>query len=187
MLKTIKDYFSEKLPPVIRYCHFLLIFLLIAQILISELIHVDENGNISQQGVEYLATWTHIGIGLFTLAVACIFTIIELRKHGFAYFFPYLSGDFKQIKSDILALSRFKLPEASPKGLAAAVQGLGIGALLLVVFSGLLWFILWQSGSAFAHEIAELHEVLTGLIEAYIIAHGALGILHIYLAYKKTA
>ncbi len=187
MLKTIKDYFNEKLPPVIRYCHFLIIFLVIAQILISEFIHVDKAGKLEQQGITYFATWTHIGIGLFMVAIASIFTIIELRKHGFAYFFPYLFGDFEQIKSDIRALTHFNLPEATAKGLAATVQGLGIGALLLVVFSGLAWFILWQSGSPFAHEIAELHELLTGLIEAYIIAHGALGILHIYHAYKKTA
>ena len=56
-----------------------------------------------------------------------------------------------------------------PKRLATSVQGLGSGALLLVVLSGLIWFILWRNGSSFAGLALETHKNVTLLIELYLI------------------
>lgn len=58
---------------------------------------------------------------------------------------------------------------------------------MLVVLSGTAWFILWLQGSPYAGEIRNLHKTLTGLIEAYIIGHGAMGLLHFIVWLRKKS
>ncbi|EJD6083006.1 cytochrome b/b6 domain-containing protein, partial [Providencia rettgeri] len=93
--------------------------------------------------------------------------------------------DFKQIKEDINSLLAKKLPDSSPKGLAATVQGLGLGALSIVILSGIAWFILWLQQSPFALEARSIHKSLTILIEIYIYGHGGLGIIH-FIIWNKS-
>ena len=117
-----------------------------------------------------------MGIVLFFLTLFLIASCFNQR--GFKYFYPWLFGDIRQIKNDLNTLRTLKLPDSSPFGLAASVQGLGLGALSLVVLSGLIWFALWLLHSPVALEIRSLHKSLTLLIEIYIYSHGALGALH---------
>jgi cytochrome b561 len=185
MFKFIKMYFVEKFTPLIRYLHYLILVFVLFQILISNFIEINHDGVISFDIVEYYATWAHISIGLLLFFLTIIFITVELSKHNFSYFFPYLSGDTSQLKSDINQLKSLKIPEAEPKGLATIVQGLGLGALLLVVLSGSIWFLLWLYGSSLNSDVKEIHETLTGLIEAYVIGHGSLGLIHMFITYKK--
>lgn len=185
MLKFIKHYFLDKLTPLIRYLHYLILIFVLLQIFISNFAEVSDSGEIASNFIEYYATWAHISIGLSLLLLSLIFIIVEFSTHGFSYFYPYLSGDFTQLKSDINQLMAKKLPKLAPKGLAAIVQGLGLGALLLVVLSGAVWFLLWSNGSALASDIVEVHEALTSLIEAYVIGHGSIGLIHILIKYKN--
>ncbi len=57
---------------------------------------------------------------------------------------------------------------------------------LLVVLSGATWFLLWLYDSSLANDVKEIHEELTGIIEAYIIGHGSIGLIHIFITYKKS-
>lgn len=70
-----------------------------------------------------------------------------------------------------------------PRGLASTVEGLGLGALLLVVLSGTLWFVLWILDSPYAYDVMQAHKSLTGLIEVYILGHGFMAILH-FISWK---
>jgi hypothetical protein len=117
--------------------------------------------------------------------MAFVFALLVMREHGFKHFFPYLFGDFKQLKNDINKVIKFDLPAPKLGGLAAIVEGLGIGALFLALLSGLTWFIVWEYNVQWSHYVKELHESLVGLIEAYIIGHGSMGLLHIYLSTKN--
>ncbi|GMR16211.1 MAG: cytochrome b/b6 domain-containing protein [Gammaproteobacteria bacterium] len=185
MLKFFKIYFGNKFTPLVRYLHYLILVLVLCQIVISNFLEVSDDGVISRNVIEYYGTWTHISIGLLLLFLAIIFLYVELSKHGFSYFYPYLSGDISQLKSDISQLKSLGIPEAEPKGLAAIIQGLGFGALLLVVLSGSTWFLMWSYDSPLTNDVKEIHELLTGLIEAYVIGHGSLGLIHIFITYKK--
>ena len=191
MFKTIRNYFTEKLTPLTRYLHYSILLLVLLQIVLSNFIEINDEGEIGQNIIEYYSTWAHISVGLLlvVLALAFAFAMVELSKHGFSYFYPYLSGDITQLTSDLKKMKSLKIPEASPKGLAAVVQGLGIGALLLVALSGATWFILWSYNYVLASDAKEFHELLTGLIEAYVVGHGGMGLIHIYIASKeqKTA
>ncbi|CUS41336.1 hypothetical protein MGWOODY_Tha854 [hydrothermal vent metagenome] len=80
---------------------------------------------------------------------------------------------------------KFKLPEASDYGIAGSIQGLGLGALFLVLFTGLLWFITWNANLSWSHDIEDVHKLLTGLVQAYMIGHGVMGVLHIFV-YSKS-
>jgi len=189
MLKVISKYFTEKLTPLVRYLHYVILFLVLLQILLSNFIEINDDGVIGQNIIEFYSTWAHISVGLSLVVLALVFAIVELSKHGILYFYPYLSGDFSQLKSDLRKLKSFEVPDASPRGIAAVIQGLGLGALLLVVLSGATWFALWSYDLALADDVKEIHELLTGLIEAYVIGHGGMGLIHIFIAFKeqKTA
>ena len=185
MISFIKIYFAQTFTPLIRYLHYLVIIFVLYQLLISNFIEVSDGGVIGSSVGEYYGTWSHIIIGLALLALAFVFIVIELSKHGCAYFYPYVFGDIDQLKADIHQLKSLTFPKLQPKGLAAIIQGLGLGALFLVVMSGAAWFLFWWFGSPLANDIKELHELFTGLIEAYIIGHGAIGMLHIFLTYRE--
>jgi len=189
MFKVISKYFTEKLTPLVRYLHYVILFLVFLQILLSNFIEINDDGVIGQNIIEFYSTWAHISVGLSLVVLALVFAIVELSKHGILYFYPYLSSDFSQLKSDLRKLKSFKVPDASPRGLAAVIQGLGLGALLLVALSGATWFVLWSYDLALADDVKKIHELLTGLIEAYVIGHGGMGLIHIFIAFKeqKTA
>ena len=164
--------------------HYTVLLLVIFQILGSEFLDVHD-GVISSKVIEFLGTWLHIIVGLLLFVVALIFIIVELSKHGFSYFFPYLFKDTSQLKSDINQIKKMKIPELAPKGLAAIVQGLGLGALFIVVASGTLWFVVWIDNPLGAHALKEIHETLTILIEAFVVGHGSMGLLHLFMVYRK--
>ena len=185
MLKFINQYFSKKFSPAIRYLHFSIAILIIVQIVISNFLQINDTGVINPQFVTFYSTWGHFIIGLLLLLLALIFVTTEISKHGFSYFYPYLSGDILQLKNDVITLKTLKIPEAEPKGLAAIIKGLGLGALLLIVVSGAAWFLLWLYDVSLANDAKELHQLLTGLIEAYVIGHGGMGLIHLYIEYKK--
>jgi len=186
LIYLFKNYFQQKMPPAIRHLHITVMLLIIAQIIISNFIEVERDGKIGTEIIEFYATWLHFIVGLILVPLIITFVTLEFKRHGFAYFYPYLSGNFDQLSKDIKQLLSFKLPEAQPHGLAAIIQGLGLGAVLLVVVSGLSWFIGWRVNSSWEHDIKELHELLTGLVEAYLIGHGIVGVLHIWLTKPNT-
>ena len=181
---TLK-YLHERQPPMIRFLHITILCLVLSQIIISNFMGFADNGEVSKKAVEYYGTWIHIFTGLSLLPITFVFIFIELKRHGFKYFFPYFYGNFSQIKKDLQQLKRFELPEPSAYGIAAIVQGLGFGALTLVILSGLTWFLSWIYMAPWAHSIKELHELLTGLIEAYVFGHGGMGLLHLFFQLKN--
>jgi len=181
---TLK-YLRERQPPMVRFLHITILCLVLSQIIVSNFMGFADNGEVSKKTVEYYGTWIHMCTGLSLLPITFVFIFIELKRHGFKYFFPYFYGNFSQIKKDLKQLKRFELPEPSAYGIAAIVQGLGFGALTLVILSGLTWFLSWFYMAPWANSIKELHESLTGLIEAYVVGHGGMGILHLFFELKN--
>ena len=186
ILKSITVYFREKQSPKIIYLHVTILLLVLSQILVSNFMDIDRSGKISSDTLEFFGTWLHMITGLLLIPLTLYFVIVELRTHGLKYFFPYFYGEFTQAKNDIIELLKFKLPDASEYGLATIIQGLGLGALILVLISGATWFTSWYLGLGISHDLKELHETLTGLIEAYVIGHGCFGVLHLFLNYRSN-
>lgn len=89
---------------------------------------------------------------------------------------------------DFKTLISLRLPDAHAGGVAAFIQGLGVLALLGVALCGGLWFVLNTAlgpSSALAHDVLGLHKFLTVFIETYFWAHGAMGLLHIFLKVRS--
>jgi hypothetical protein len=185
MIHAILEYLRNRQSPKIRFLHIVVLLLVISQIVVSNYIDFTSAGEISKNTLNFYGTWTHIITGITLLPMAFVFALLVMREHGFKHFFPYLFGDFKQLKNDINKVIKFDLPAPKLGGLAAIVEGLGIGALFLALLSGLTWFIVWEYNVQWSHYVKELHESLVGLIEAYIIGHGSMGLLHIYLSTKN--
>ena len=179
------EYLRKRQPPIVRFLHITILCLVLSQIIVSNFMGFYDNGEVSQKTVEYYGTWIHIGTGLTLLPLTFVFIFIELKRHGIKYFFPYFYGNFSQLKKDFQHLKKFELPEPDAYGIAAIVQGLGLGALTLVVLSGLTWVLSWIYVTPLADSIKELHELFTGLIEAYVVGHGGMGVLHLFFKLKN--
>jgi cytochrome b561 len=179
------EYFRERQPPEVRYLHFTILCLVLSQIIISNFMGFAANNEVSKNIIQYCGTWIHIGTGLFLVPTAFAFICIELKRHGLDYFFPYFYGNYSQLKKDVQQLVRFKLPEPSAYGIAAVVQGLGLGALSLVLLSGFTWFLSWVFMAPWSDSIKSFHQLLTGLIAAYVVGHGGMGLLHIFLQIRN--
>jgi hypothetical protein len=186
MMHTIFKYLRNRQSAKIRYFHIVILLLVISQIVVSNFIDFTNTGDISSDTLEFYGSWTHIITGMTLFPIAVIFLVFVTREHGLKYFFPYLFGDFSQLKSDIGNLKKFKLPDPEAGGVAAIVKGLGLGALFLAILSGLAWFLSWKYGVRWSHNIKEIHELLVGFIEAYVVGHGSMGLLHIYLSTKRS-
>ncbi|MCL0001524.1 cytochrome b/b6 domain-containing protein, partial [Providencia rettgeri] len=168
----IWDFFGIYQTKKIRILHMLILLLVISQIIVSNWMMGTKSVVPPFFDMIYLFTWIHIFSGFVLLFLTFFLVLSCFKQRGLRYFYPYLWGDFKQIKEDIRYLLAKKLPDSAPKGLAATVQGLGLGALSIVILSGVAWFILWLQQSAFTLEARSIHKSLTILIEIYIYAHG---------------
>ena len=134
-----------------------------------------------------LLLWYHIAAGLVTLALGCVLTAYSLRQRGLRHFYPYLWGETRRIREDILKSLRFQLVAPGPEGLASAVQGLGFGALLLSAFSGAIWFFLWVNVMGAMHVAKEWHVVFAALLQIYFAGHGGMALLHFGAWQHKSA
>ena len=186
MKNAILEYLRNRQSPKIRFLHIVVLLLVIIQIFVSNFIGFTNTGEIIGNPMKFYGTWIHIIIGLALLPIACMFILLVERDHGLNHFYPYLFSDFKQLDNDINKLKKFELPDAKAGGLAAIVEGLGLGALILALISGLAWFMSWNFNVRWSSNIRELHAGLVGLVEAYIIGHGCMGLLHIYLFTKVS-
>jgi hypothetical protein len=160
--------------------------LVLTQIILSSFIDFNDNGTISSNVIKFYGTWAHILTGLILVPLAIIFILIEFKKLGFKHFYPYSIGDNQQLKADLSQLKYRQLPEPESKGIAAIVQGLGLGALVLVLLSGSIWFYAWTYGASWAENMQEIHGLLTSLVITYFFADGLIGLWHtFYSAYKS--
>ncbi|UKA26301.1 cytochrome b/b6 domain-containing protein [Photobacterium damselae subsp. damselae] len=180
--RYIKHYF----PNVgLRHLHTTLATLIILQILNSNLIHMTHDGILKEGPFATLFLWFHICIGLLAVFATIGMIVFMLTKQSFRQFFPYLFGDNEVLKDDIKQLMKGKLPEPREKGLGNIIQGLGIGALILIEAAALIWLALWVSHSPYTNEFRELHKTFTGLIEVYLVGHGGMALLHFIVERKR--
>lgn len=184
MIHSVLEYLRNRQPPKIRFFHIMVLLLVISQIFVSNFMGFTNTGEISGNTIKFYGTWIHIITGIILLPIALIFSFLTLKEHGFKYFFPYVFADFEQLKNDIDKLKKFEIPDPEAGGIAAIVKGLGLGALFLTILSGLTWFLCWNYNVRWASDIKEIHGAIVGLIDAYVIGHGGMGLLHIYLSTK---
>lgn len=180
--------FRNALPhqdnPFFRTLHIVVAVLILAQIIDSNLTEREALGQLSVTGI---VTWLHIIIGCGLLLCGFVMLFWMLTRRGFQYYFSWAVLDFRGIADDFRTLRQFRLPEAHAGGIATLVQGLGVVSLLGVAACGGFWFFLNAiigPDAVLTHQILHFHQFLTVFIETYFWAHGAMGILHIFIALR---
>jgi hypothetical protein len=159
--------------------------LVLLQIVNSNLTESEALSGFSLTGI---VTWFHVISGLALIVLGIIMLGWMLKQRGFRYYFAWLALDFKGVIEDVKVLFSFRLPEAHAGGIAALIQGLGVVALLGVALCGGLWFALnsfYGPSSALAESVLHFHKFLTVFIETYFWAHGAMGLIHIFLTVRS--
>lgn len=185
-MKKIKEIWQVaflRQSPLTRWVHAFIALLVVLQIIDSNFIDLQQAEHLLGLG-----TCVHIVVGSM-LALLSILLISHLfTTRGLKHYFPYLFGEFRVLKRDLAQLCQLKLPDSQPYSLAACVQGLGLGALVLVLLSGYAWLFAWLLHCPVAHTLRHLHAQLTTLIEIYVCAHGAMALLHVlYAIYRRPA
>lgn len=130
--------------------------------------------------------WFHAWSGATLFALACVQVAVSFSIHGVRHFFSYLWGDVEQIEKDVRQSLKFQIVGPRPKGLAASVQGLGLGALLLAGLTGMTWFWLMQTGSPAADTLRSIHKFAAVLVILYLLGHGILALIHFYIWEEKV-
>lgn len=187
IVNLVWSYLGKTQPVWVRVLHLLILLMVCLQLITSNFVEIEAGYQSAGSAAFTSGTWAHVLPGLTLLGIMLIFVLTEFLRRGVKYFFPYLWGDVGQLKADLKTLLQRRLPEATPGGLAASVQGLGLGAVGLTLLSGALWFALIQAGSGLAHTAIEVHEVMTGVVIAYLIGHGGMGLLHMLLWIRAGA
>ncbi|WP_247718713.1 cytochrome b/b6 domain-containing protein [Morganella morganii] len=140
LTREIWYFFSLYQSRKVRLLHCAVLIFVLAQIIISNWMKGTKSPVIPPLDWTYFFTWAHITIGFCLFFITLLLIIVCLHERGMRYFYPYLWGDIVPLKNDIKQLMKLKLPDSAPRGLAAVVQGLGLGALSIVIISGIIWF-----------------------------------------------
>lgn len=173
--------------PFFRGLHIAVAVLILSQIINSNFIEAEL---LTDSSVEGVITWLHVVSGFLLIFLGLTLLAWMLSQRGFRWYYAWMMLDFNGIRRDIKLISQRKLPEAAQGGIAAAVQGLGVLALLLVASSGGVWFLaetLLKNASDAAEYYLRLHKFLTTFIEIYFYAHGLMGLLHMLLVRNTPA
>ena len=173
-VKAGVDALFVKLPKSEKVLHFLILIWVLTQIISSNFMHVHPDT--LWGSINFMAKF-HIysGLGLIPITIVFCYTIIKRRK--LADLYPWLHGNFSQIKLDINIIRTLHLPKSHPAGLAATVEGLGLLALALALVTGSMWY-LSASNCGISPLLLDIHKTSVGFIEAYFYGHGFLALLH---------
>ncbi len=179
------QYIQRHFPNItLRYIHASLAVLIVFQIINSNFVHVSALGLIKGGESGQLGLWMHGIFGVIASILTIVFCLILLRTKSVRDFYPYLWGDFQQIKADGRQLFDRIWPESNPKGMANVVQGFGLLALIVCEVTAMIWLILWYLHWPFANEFRELHQFCTGWVEVYLIVHGTLALLRFFYEWR---
>ena len=185
MNENLRNALPHRDTPFFRVLHIIVAVLILLQIISSNLTESDALSDYTLTG---FVTWFHIVSGLSLIALGVVMLVWMSTQRGFRYYFAWLTLNFRGVIEDIKMLMSFRLPEAHAGGIAALVQGLGVLALLGVALCGGFWFALNTIPGAspvLTETILHLHKFLTVFIETYFWAHGAMGLLHIFLTVRS--
>jgi hypothetical protein len=83
----------------------------------------------------------HVVVGLALLPLALLYVASCTLDGRWRLYYPWLAGDFAGLRADLAGLVRGRRPGSEAGGLFAALEGLLLVALLIVVLTGLFWWL----------------------------------------------
>lgn len=113
--------------------------------------------------------YAHIGLGIALAVVAVTYLLTSLLDGGWRRHFPWAAGNLSEVKSDLGAVAKLKLPSAGGAGLFSLIQGLLLITLLATALSGAGWLV--ADGSRAALAWREWHMVAANVFAWLLVAH----------------
>ncbi|MCG9728701.1 cytochrome b/b6 domain-containing protein [Shewanella sp. Isolate13] len=120
---------------------------------------------------------SHVYLGLIGAFLSITFLITTSLKGKWRQYFPWLIGDFSQLKTDILGFFKGKIPIAGGRGLFSVVEGIGMLLFLAVGLTGIGWFA--TQGSSDALMWRDYHIHLAQALIGFIVVHAISACLHL--------
>ncbi|WP_325894384.1 hypothetical protein [Grimontia sp. NTOU-MAR1] len=176
------SFLFARLPSAEKWLHFTTLSWVLFQLLTSAGMHV-----INESTVYHLTLIDHVhmygGVGLLLFSMVFFVTVINRRPITDLY--PWLFGNIKRIKADIRIMKSGRLPSPKPGGLAAAVEGLGLLALILAAVTGAIWAIAMLNENPLSPDFLAIHKISVTAIEAYVWGHGLFALFHLILWWRR--
>jgi len=146
----------------------------------------DDQDEVMASGLPLQLFEVHEKIGMVLLVILVLHWLWSLSGHvqgGITHLFPWFSKDhMSRVKSEALALIRFKLPDPeNSNALAGAVHGLGLlAATGLAATGAVIFFNLSRTGhmTPLGATFHSIHGTIAPLMWAYLISHFAVAVIH---------
>ena len=119
----------------------------------------------------------HIALGLALVAIALTYLVTNLVDGRWRAQFPWAAGNLSEVKSDLKAIARLRIPAAGGAGLFSLVQGFLLVLLLATAATGLGWLL--ADGSRAALAWREWHIIAANVFAWLLVAHVAASALHL--------
>ncbi len=167
-----------------RFLHLGLALTVTIQLLVS-LVMVSPASSHPSTPFTHAGFVVHEWVGLFALLIVTVHWAWSIRSSGTAslgHLFPLDRNGRREIAAEIRGLLSGRLAPSGPRGsLAGLVHGLGLAAATaMAVTGGMLFVMLPSSGepSALAHNVGDLHSLISELVWTYWFGHVAMALLH---------
>ena len=121
--------------------------------------------------------WTHIIFGLALVAIGIIYLATNLIDGRWRERFPWAAGNLSEVKSDLKAIAKLKVPSAGGAGLFSLIQGLLLVLLLATAATGLGWLL--ADGSRAALAWREWHILVANIFAWLLALHVVASTLHL--------
>ena len=114
----------------------------------------------------------HLGVGSVAFVIGLIYLWDCLRGGRWRLNFPWASGEWRVVVTDLAGLFRGRVPAAESGGLFGAISGLTLIAFVAVAATGIGWW--WAAGTPAALDWRSIHllavRALVGLALLHILA-----------------
>ena len=167
-----------------RFLHLGLVLTVTIQLLVS-LFMVPPGSRHPSTPVGHAGFLVHEWVGLCALCIVLAhwtWSILSSGRTGLGHLFPLSRDGRRGIAVELRALLSRRLVRGGPRGgLSGLVHGLGLVAVsAIAVTGGMLFVMLPANGvpSALAHNIADLHSLISTLVWAYWSGHIGMALLH---------
>ena len=121
--------------------------------------------------------YLHVYLGLLVACFSVSILLTNVVKGKWRQYFPWLVGDFSQLSNDICGLKQGKIPLAGGRGLFSVIEGIGLILLVLVSFTGVMWFV--TQGSSEALNWRSYHHSAAHGFIGFIIVHSICAAAHL--------